>query len=274
MSRLTLNGCVVSDDDQWLYDWFSIDAFSPAIVRGALDETPEGEELVLEINSGGGSVFAGFEMYSILKAAARKTVAHVQSIAASAASTMMSGCTRVLLSPVAQVMMHLPSNCVQGNQNDMERERRTLESITQSILNGYELRCGGKTDRARLVHMMQAETWLCAQDAIEIGLADGILFQDEGEGGVLPSNIVNSVGAGIRSLARHASAPVSTSALYAQYQQLVRSGAQPAQGHPVSPLIDNSEQNPPHSNAENQATPSQDVWQRQGRLAIENNRFF
>ena len=99
MSRVTLNGRVVADEDQWIYDWFGIDAFSPAVIRKAVEDNPAGEDLTLEINSGGGSVFAGFEMYSILKGAKCQTIAEVQSLAASAASTAMVGCSKVMLSP-------------------------------------------------------------------------------------------------------------------------------------------------------------------------------
>lgn len=184
--NVTLNGYVVADADQWIYDWFGIDAFSPSVLRQAVRDNPDGDDLILEINSGGGSVFAGFEMYSILRGAKCHTVAQVQSLAASAASTIMIGCSKVMLSPVAQVMIHLPSSYVEGNQEDMERERRTLESITQSILNGYELRCRGKTTRAHLAELMHAESWLPAQEAVELGLADGILFQDAESGGGHP----------------------------------------------------------------------------------------
>lgn len=264
--NVTLNGYVVADSDQWIYDWFGIAAFSPGIIRKAVQENPEGEDLVLEINSGGGSVFAGFEMYSILRGAQCRTVAQVQSLAASAASTVMVGCSQVLLSPVAQVMIHLPSSYAEGNQNDFARECRTLESITQSILNGYELRCGNRTTRAHLEELMHAETWLPAQEAVDLGLADGILFQEES--GVFPGSIVNAVGGGIRSLASSA-APVSPEALKARYEQLVQGGASPAEGHPVptgpeSKDGDTSNGAPP---------PVSDDWQRQARLAIEHNRF-
>lgn len=262
--NVTLNGYVVADSDQWIYDWFGIDAFSPAVVRQAVQDNPEGEDLIFEINSGGGSVFAGFEMYSILRGAKCRTVAQVQSLAASAASTVMVGCSKVMLSPVAQVMIHLPSSYAEGNQEDMDRERRTLESITQSILNGYELRCQGKTTRAHLEELMHAESWLPAQEAVELGLADGILFQDEDDGGVLPANIVNAVGGGIRSLACNAAAPVTPAVLLARYEQLVQGGATPAEGHPVAV---------PANPAGATPAPVSDDWQRKARLAIENNRF-
>lgn len=274
MSRVTLNGYVVADEDQWIYDWFGIDAFSPAVIRKAVEDNADGEDLILEINSGGGSVFAGFEMYSILRGANCQTVAQVQSLAASAASTVMVGCSRVMLSPVAQVMIHLPTSYAEGNQTDMERERRTLESITQSILNGYELRCRGKTDRAHLEELMHAESWLPAQEAVDLGLADGILFQDDDDGGTLPANIVNAVGGGIRSLACNSGAPVSPAVLKAQYEQLVRNGATPADGHPV-PTQSTAGQQPgdPSTPAGDPPAPTSDDWQRKARLAIENNRF-
>ena len=173
--KMTLNGCIVADDDLWLYQWFSISACSPALVRQAVEGTPDGETLILEINSGGGSVFAGFEMYSVLREAHCPTEAHVQSLAASAASTVMAGCRQVLLSPVAQVMLHLPSTWAAGNQEDLSREIRTLDSITQSILNGYEQKCAGRATRACLEALIHQETWLHAQEAVDLGLADGLL---------------------------------------------------------------------------------------------------
>lgn len=174
ISRLTLNGIVAADDDLWLYDLFGYSAFSPRTVREAIDADTEGE-LVLEINSGGGSVFAGFEIFSLLRNAKCRTVAEVQSLAASAASTIISGCSTVRMSPVAQVMLHLPSLTTEGNQADHRDSIRLLNSITGSILNGYESKCGGKTTRDKLETLMKNETWLTADEAVELGLADEII---------------------------------------------------------------------------------------------------
>lgn len=255
--NVTLNGYVVADEDQWIYDWFGISAFCPNTVRNAIRDNPAGEDLILEINSGGGSVFAGFEMYSVLRGATCRTVAHVQSIAGSAASTVMEGCTEVLLSPVAQVMIHLPSSSAEGNRNAMKQEIKVLDSITQSILNAYELKSNGKVSRDRLEKLMQAESWLTAQEAVDLGLADGILYQDDTGSSPLSASIVNAVGGGIRSIVNNA-APMTTQNLLERYEQLVAGGAKPADGHPVVPAP--------------QPKPSDD-WQRTARLAIENNRF-
>lgn len=267
--RITLNGFVVASGDQWLYDWFGVEAFSPATVRKALTDNPEGEDLEVELNSPGGSVFAGFELYSLIREAKCRTVAIVQSLAGSAASTVMAACDQVRMSPVAQVMIHLPSFYAEGNQNDMKHEAKVLESITQSILNGYEAKCRGKADRARLDKLIRAESWLTAQEAVELGLADEILGWEEGEK-ALTANIVNAVGGGIRALANSAGPGASTAELLARYEQLVRNGAAPAEGHPVINLGQAHEQSDPAG-----GTPEQiaDDWTRRARLAIEHNRF-
>lgn len=262
--RVTLNGEVIADDWQWLYDYFDIAAFSPGMIRQALRDNPEGEDLVLEINSVGGSVFAGFEIYTLLRGAECPTVAEVQSLAASAASTVMSGCSRVLVSPVAQIMLHQPAIVTDGNIDDHDRSIRMLESIQRSIVNGYAARCGDKATRRQLESMMTQETWLTAQEAVDIGLADGILGQEEG-GGALAMSVVNSVGSGIRSLASGGPSPAD---LLARYEEAVRAGADPAAGHPVQPKA-------PETIDPDGEAPSDDLdgWRRRARLAIEANRF-
>ena len=267
--RITLNGYVVASEDQWLYDWFGIDAFSPATVRQALADNPEGEDLEMEINSGGGSVFAGFELYSLIREAKCRTVAIVQSLAGSAASTAMSGCDVVRMSPVAQVMIHLPSSWAVGNQNAMKHEAKVLESITQSILNGYEAKCRGKADRARLDRLIRAESWLTAQEAVELGLADEIMgWEDEVQ--TVPASIVNAVGGGIRALANSSLHWTSPDELWARYEQLVQNGAAPADGHPVPETPQSSVNSAPSGGAPEQIA---DDWTRRARLAIERNRF-
>lgn len=276
--RVQLNGEVIPSEYQWLYDWFGIAAFSPDVVRSAVERNPDGEDLELEINSVGGSVFAGFEIYSILRAAKCNTVAMVQSLAASAASTVMIGCRRVLLSPVAQVMIHMPATYTEGNQRAHQESLQMLDSITQSILNGYQLRCGDKATRERLESLMEAETWLPAQDAVELGLADAIMLDTENtDVSALPLSVVNAVGGGIRALATN-SARNNPDALLAQYQQLVASGARAAaEGHPVEPEAPaqvGTKTEPSNSVAPAGMEPAvSDDWRNEARLNIEKNRF-
>ena len=281
--RVSLNGYVVPTDDQWLYDWFNIGSFSPATVRQALSENPDGEDLELEINSPGGSVFAGFEMYSLLREAKCPTVAIVQSLAGSAASTVMAGCLEVRMSPVAQVMIHLPSSYAEGNQNDMRREAKVLEQITQSILNGYEEKCAGKTSRDKLDRLMRAESWLTAQEAVELGLADSILGQKNEYHSPYVESIVNAAGAGIRAVTNAAGPMWDRASLLDRYERLVRDGAKPAEGHPVeageNPVtVDNvgaatlGRPKPDESIEKRAAEGGGPYWRAEARLKLEKNR--
>lgn len=266
--RVQLNGDVIPSEYQWLYDWFGIEAISPLKVRQAVENNPDGEDLELEINSGGGSVFAGFEIYSILRAAKCTTVAMVQSLAASAASTIMIGCRRVLLSPVAQVMIHMPATDTRGNQRAHKESLQMLDSITQSILNGYQLRCGDKASREKLEDLMNSETWLPAQDAIALGLADEIITErDDADASVLPLSVVNAVGGGIRALATN-SMRTDPDALLERYHQMVAAGVKPAaEGHPVESVPTNS------VDPAGGAPALNDDWRIEARLNIEKNRF-
>lgn len=194
--RTQLNGYIVADEDVWIYHFFGYSVCSPGDIRKAVAENPPGETLTVEVNSYGGSMFAGFEMYSVLLGAECDTEAEVQSLAASAASIAMLGCRRVKATPVAQVMIHNPALIANGNQYDHRKTAEELAGFAQSILNAYELKCRGKRTRAELEAMMDSETWFPAQEAVEAGLVDEII----GGAGLLPSQVVNAVGGGLRVL--------------------------------------------------------------------------
>jgi len=227
---LRLFGEIVADRWAWLYDWFEIPHACPQMIRDALAELPDGETLVLEINSPGGDVFAGFEMYGVLRGCKRPTEAHIISMAASAATTLMVACDTVLASPVAQIMIHQPSAGVDGYLNNTAAEELSqyLDSIRASILNGYQLRCGEKATRKQLQQLVDASTWMPVQDAIALGLVDGLLDASEDDTAAL------STSAGKVTGVRNAiGCPDGPADLLARYEQAVRNGAKPAQGHPV-----------------------------------------
>ena len=146
-----------------------------------------------------------------------------------------------------------------------------LESVRRSIVNGYATRCGDKATRRQLENMVNRETWLSAQEALDIGLADGILGQEDGDSSGLALSVVNSVGNGIRSLAGNNPGGHSPAELLARYEAAVRAGAEPAAGHPVQP----EEPAAPEIVDPDGGAPSDslDIWRRKARLAIEQNRF-
>lgn len=167
-------------DNGWarLYRMFGFEVCCPKDVRDAVEACPQGEELVFEINSGGGSVYMGFEMYSVIRGFAGRTVAEVQGIAASAASVVMAACDEVLMSPVAEVMIHRAQTGAKGNSAVMRQARQMLDTVDESILNAYVEKANGKTGRDEFARLMRNETFMTAQQAIDHGLADGILPQE------------------------------------------------------------------------------------------------
>lgn len=196
--RYSLNGRIVADDDAPVLRWWGLSAVCPADIRQAIAENPADEEFTLEINSPGGSVFAGFEMYSVLRRASRDGVrirAEVQSLAGSAASVAMVGADTVACSPVAQVMIHLPLTVTEGNQNVHRESVQMLESITESIIAGYERKVGNKTSPAALRRMMDRETFLSARAALEAGLIDEIIGEEQPGEPININNIYNACGA-------------------------------------------------------------------------------
>ena len=191
--RYNLKGTICADEDAPVYKYFGMAAVSPADIRQALADNPDGEEFVLEINSGGGSVYAGFEMYSILRGAKVPTRAEVQSLAGSAASVVLAAVDTAAASPVGQVMIHLPSTYTEGNQIVHRESVQMLEAVTGSIIAAYEAKCRGKTSRDALRRMMDRETFLTAQEAMDAGLIDEIIGADEGAA-ASPLDVFNAAG--------------------------------------------------------------------------------
>lgn len=193
-----MNGYVVPDDDAETYRFFGFGVVSPKDVRQAIADNPAGETLTLEVNSGGGNMFAGYEIYTILKAAGIPTEVEIQSLAGSAMSVAAIGADVVRASPVAQFMIHLPSLRTEGDSTEHKRSLQALNSFKASVLNAYELKCAGKKTRSELDAMLRAETWLPVQDAIAAGFVDGVLYDDEG---VIAAQAVMCAQTGIRALA-------------------------------------------------------------------------
>ena len=178
--KIELYGDVVSDEYDWLYSLFEIPHCCPKNVRDAMKELPEDEDLILEVNSPGGDVWAGFEIYGMLQKLQGRTEAHIIALAASAATTITSACTKVLASPVAQFMIHQPAALAGYVNNEGARQLQNfLDSVKASIINGYVVKSGGKAGRRTFEKLVDNETFMPIQDAIELGLVDGYLDTDE-----------------------------------------------------------------------------------------------
>lgn len=178
---MTINGDIVDDDTAWMYDFFGMSCTSPRRIRDVLQNSDDDEtipeDLTVDISSGGGDVFAGSEIYTLLRNYEGKVVVNVYGMAASAASVIAMAGDEVNMSPTAQMMIHKAWSVQQGNADDHEHEAKVLDSIDQSIVNAYVDKTGLKRDA--ILQMMQNETWMSAQEAVDKGFADGIMFHND-----------------------------------------------------------------------------------------------
>lgn len=185
MKILLINGPVVDDSDAWFYDFWGDPYISPKVVRDFLDEA-NGEDIQLSINSGGGSVFAGSEIYTMLKSYSGKVDVVVSGLAGSIASVIMLAGDTIKASPMAQVMIHNATMHAHGDYRDFEHASVVIGGVSQSLIGLYANKTGMTEDEIK--ELVDAESWFGAEKAKELGLVDEILFQDN-------FSLVASVGA-------------------------------------------------------------------------------
>lgn len=95
---------------------------------------------------------------------------------ASAASIIAMAGNTVLMSPVSTMMIHNPATVAMGDHNEMQKAIEMLNEVKESIINAYEIKTG--LSRAKLSHLMDFETWMNANKAVELGFADGIIARE------------------------------------------------------------------------------------------------
>ena len=154
--------------------WFDDDV-TPAAFKGELFS--ESGPVTIWINSPGGDCVAAAQIYNMLMDYPGDVTVKVDGIAASAASVIAMAGTRVLMSPVSTMMIHNPLTVAMGDSEEMRRAIQMLDEVKESIINAYEIKTG--LSRTRLSHLMDAETWMNANKALELGFCDEIMFGRE-----------------------------------------------------------------------------------------------
>lgn len=165
---LFLNGTIAEES------WFDDDV-TPQIFK---DELNKGNgNITVWINSPGGDCVAAAQIYNMLIDYKGDVTVKIDGIAASAASVIAMAGTKVLMSPVSMLMIHNPMTIAFGNKGEMEKAISMLDEVKDSIINAYEIKTG--LSRAKLSHLMDSETWMDANKAVELGFADDILKRSE-----------------------------------------------------------------------------------------------
>lgn len=132
-----------------------------------------GGDVVVWINSPGGDCIAASRIYSMLMDYKGSVTVKIDGIAASAASVIAMAGTQVLMAPTALMMIHNPMTMAYGNHQDMQKALGMLAEVKESIINAYEIKTS--LGRARLSNLMDSETWMNANKAMELGFADALL---------------------------------------------------------------------------------------------------
>ena len=158
---LFLNGTIAEES------WFDDDV-TPALFR---DELNAGTgNITVWINSPGGDCVAAAQIYNMLMDYKGDVTVKIA----------MAG-TKVLMSPVSMMMIHNPATIAFGDTAEMQKAINMLAEVKESIMNAYEIKTG--MSRTKISHLMDAETWMDAHKAVELGFADDVLQRaDASEG--------------------------------------------------------------------------------------------
>lgn len=171
-----MNGEVIPSDYADVYDYLGYENINPKAIKQALNEA-NGSDVTLEINSPGGYVDAGSEIYTALKEYQGQVIAKITGQACSAASWIALAADRVEMSPTAQMMIHRASTISIGNSDDLASDLNALNSLDKSFVDLYSQRTG--LDAQEVYRLMCNTTWMNAKEAVDKGFADEIMFQND-----------------------------------------------------------------------------------------------
>ena len=175
--KISIRGPIVSSNQHRFYQFYGMEATSPRSVADALAKG-NGERAEVEINSGGGEIFAASESYTALRNYAGGVHIRIVGLAASAASIIaMAGESE--MTPTGMMMIHNVQTRADGDYRQMEHTAGILRDANHAITSAY-IDKTGKTEQ-EIAAMMDAETWITAERAVELGLIDRVMVLDSGQ---------------------------------------------------------------------------------------------
>ena len=153
-------------------------------------ENKTGVPLTIKINSVGGDVFEGFALYNAIKMHEGPTTAIVEGLAASAASLFAMAADVVVMRPASMMMVHNPHTVAAGESKDLRQSADVLDKVRDIMVQRYKTKTGQPEDS--LIEMLDAETWLTPEEAVELGFADKVDYSEEQVGG-LHSSLITKI---------------------------------------------------------------------------------
>ena len=150
--------------------WRDDDVINAKDIRESLESVTD--DIVIKLNSPGGDVFEGIEIYNYLKDHPSNITVEVTGIAASAATFITAGANEVIMNVGTSIMIHEASTFTWGNKSDIQKTLNALETIDESILSIYSEKTGQSNEQ--LEEWMNEEKWFTADEAVEFGFADSV----------------------------------------------------------------------------------------------------
>ncbi len=148
---------------------------SAAGFRNTLKSLGDVKSINLHINSPGGSVFEGIAIYNMLKQNSARINVYIDGLAASIASVIAMSGDAIFMPSNSMMMVHNPWVMAIGNASELRKQADDLDQITKSSVQTYLAKAGDKLDEKTLTQLMDDETWLTAQEAVDYGLADEVM---------------------------------------------------------------------------------------------------
>jgi len=171
------------------YSWWG-DEVTPKQFKEDLDALGDVSEIKVFINSPGGDVFAGQAIHSMLKRHTAKVSVYVDGLAASIASVIAMAGDTIYMPKNSMMMIHNPWTWSSGTAEDFRKLADDMDKIRESIITTYENKSGMSRDK--IIELLNAETWLTAEEAVAYGLANEIEQEKEiaalSKGGILMLN--------------------------------------------------------------------------------------
>jgi ATP-dependent protease ClpP protease subunit len=129
--------------------------------------------VIAAFNSIGGDLFDGLAMHNALSRLGERCTGRIDALAASAASVAVCGAHRVVIASNAMLMIHNPWTYAAGDAEDFRKVADVLDQTMEAIIAAYKAKAPD-IDEVELRRLVAAETWLTANEAVALGLADEV----------------------------------------------------------------------------------------------------
>lgn len=164
------------------YDWWTDEVIesetSANHFRNELAKYPDINEIKIYINSYGGSVFEGTAIYNQLRRHPAQKTVYIDGFACSVASVIAMAGDKVIMPKNAMMMIHNAWMWACGNAAELRKSADDLDQINKGNRQAYLQKVGDKLNEEKLVELLDAESWLTAEECIQYGLADEYAEKD------------------------------------------------------------------------------------------------